>query len=65
MVHSSQLTCKERLSFYQWSTLLSAKQGVIYMCKEQNLLVYDESLSGIDGLVVVAETGLLAGLLSM
>ena len=35
------------------------------MCKEQNLLVYDESLSGIDGLVVVAETGLLAGLLSM
>ena len=29
MVHYSQLTCKERLSFYQWSTLLSAKQGVI------------------------------------
>ena len=30
MVHSSQLICKERLSFlYQWSTLLSAKQGVI------------------------------------
>lgn len=35
------------------------------MCKEQNLLVYDESLSGVDGLVVVADTGLLAGLLSI
>ena len=41
------------------------KQTRSSMCKEQNLLVYDESLSCVDGLVVVAETGLLAGLLSI